>query len=48
MKKVKTFTATIYVGFRKNYSDRIVDPIKIKEFIQHWVDTLGMCVTVRN
>lgn len=46
MKTVKTFTATIYVGF-KNRSTGSVHPIETAmSVIQGYVDDVGLCVTV--
>lgn len=50
MKKVKTFTATIYCGFRPGYGTMVhlpEDYFKIAENIcQEYCDSIGYCVTV--
>ena len=44
--KVKTFTATIYVGLKHGYSGEELPTQPVIDYIQKWVDDLGMCVTV--
>ena len=43
---VPTFTATIYLGTKYHYTGEEVPPNTVYDFIQKWVDEIGMCVTV--
>ena len=43
---VKTFTATIYVGLRHHYDEQELPTQPVVDFIQNWVNKIGMCVTV--
>lgn len=45
---VTTYTATIYVGLREGYSERIVDPKDALDWLQSFCDQGGCCVTVTN
>ena len=46
MKKVDTFTATIYVGRKYRYNGKHISLRKTKKIIQEYVDAVGLCVTV--
>lgn len=46
MKTVSTFTATIYVGFREQYTGIVRDITMAKEFLQAKADVGGLYVTV--
>lgn len=44
--KLPTYTATIYVGLREGYSGEEMPVESVQDYIQRWVDEIGMCVTV--
>jgi hypothetical protein len=46
VKIVDTFIATIYVGFRDHYTKDICYYQEIYNYIQDYVDEVGLCVTV--
>jgi hypothetical protein len=43
---VPTFTATIYVGLRRGYTNEVMPFESVEKFIQEWVDRISICVTV--
>jgi hypothetical protein len=43
---IPTYTATIYVGLREGYTGEEMPAESVQDFIQKWVDEIGMCVTV--
>lgn len=43
---VNTFTATLYVGLRVGYTDRVHLPAAAAKVIQEYVDAVGLCVSV--
>jgi hypothetical protein len=46
MTKVTTFTATIYVGFREQYTDEVRAADMAHALLQRYADMGGLCVTV--
>lgn len=46
MKSVKSFVATIYVGFREHYTDEVRAIDMAHDICQRYVDAGGLCVTV--
>jgi hypothetical protein len=45
LKTVKTFTATIYVGSKVREIGEIIPLTKATEWLQSYVDRVGLCVT---
>ena len=46
LKIVPTFTATIYIGLKHHYSGDEMQIQIVEDFIQNWVNKIGMCVSV--
>ena len=46
MKKVDTFTATIYVGFKERDTGVIYTMDEARDLCQKYVDEVGLCVTI--
>lgn len=46
MKKVDTYTATIYVGLREGYTERMHNINELISICQQFCDAEGFCVTV--
>ena len=47
MKTVKTFTATIYVGFKEHDTGVVHDMDRVRLLCQQYVDHVGLCITVQ-
>lgn len=45
-KQVPSFAATIYVGLRVHYTDRIHALAEVEEFLRTYCNETGFCVTV--
>lgn len=45
-KSVDTFTATIYVGLRKGYTNEFVNKFTVLDIIQAYVSVNKLCVTI--
>jgi hypothetical protein len=46
MKAVDTYQATISLGFREGYSEKVHDIEEVKSYCQEYCDLNGFCVTV--
>lgn len=46
MKKVKTYTATIYCGTRAGYTEEICDGKDLYDYCQAYCNTHGLCISV--
>ena len=46
MKTISTYTATIYVGFREQYTDEVRSIEMAYAVLQQYADKGGLCVTV--
>ena len=45
-KTTETLTAKIYLRLKEGYSDKIHDLEEVKDFLQEYCNTVGLCVTV--
>jgi hypothetical protein len=46
IKELQTYTATISIGFREQYTDNCHMISEVKEICQEYCNTIGLCVTV--
>lgn len=46
MKSIETITAKIYLGLREGYTDRFHSLDDVKDFLQDYTDSIGLCVTI--
>ena len=46
MKTVQTFTASIYVGFRVRYSEKLHSIEEVRDWIKIYCNETGFCVTI--
>jgi|SRR3989344_8394454 len=46
MRKVSTYTATIYCGLREGYSNRIHKRKEVGRIAQNYCNEVGLCVTL--
>jgi hypothetical protein len=44
--KAETYTATIYCGLKRGYTDEVMPFEEVESFIQDWVDRVSQCVSV--
>jgi|SRR3989338_6026358 len=45
-KSVETITASIYLRLKEGYTDRIHSSEEVRDFLQEYVNRVGLCVTV--
>jgi len=43
---LETITAKIYLGLREGYTEKVHTLDEVKDFLQKYVDRVGLCVTV--
>jgi hypothetical protein len=46
MTEVPTFTARIYCGLRRGYSDEVHGPLEVRDLVQMYVNEVSLCATV--
>ena len=45
-KSLETITAKIYLGLREGYTEKVHTLDEVKDFLQQYVNKVGLCVTV--
>jgi len=45
-KTLETITAKIFLGLREEYTDKVHTLDEVKDFLQEYVNKVGLCVTV--
>jgi hypothetical protein len=46
VKSLETITAKIFLGLREGYSEKVHTMDEVKDFLQEYVNRVGLCVTV--
>ena len=46
MKEIDTWAASIFVGLREGYGDKILPIQKVRDICQEYCDEIGWCITI--